>query len=162
MRQAMSEFGMNAQQTFVSLVCNKNNIAMGTIHHALGTIRDYSFNSEVALQAILSIKNVSQIWFGRSSPDCMTELSEKDHEYYRWLSENLLNNNIGSRGLIIVTPSGDAKYSDGEYSTKERCLKYAIKIKHIHLIIKRSAFCRLFSNCIKLGRCNSLIWEANI
>ncbi len=111
--QAMSKFGMNAQQTFVSLVCDKNNIVMGTICHALGTIRDYFFNTEVALQAIVSIKNATQIWFGRSSPDCLTEFSEKDHEYYRWLSANLLNNNIGSRGLIIITPSGDAKYSDG-------------------------------------------------
>ncbi len=111
--QAMSKFGMFAAQTFVSLVCDENNIAKGTIHHALGNISDYAFDLNVALKGILSIKNASQVWFGRSSPDCITELSERDYEYYRYLSENLLNNKISSRGLIITTPSGDAKYFDG-------------------------------------------------
>jgi len=111
--QAMSDFGMRAQKTFVSLLCDMNNFAKGIIYHAQGSSRDYSFNLEVALDGILYKKELSQVWFGRSDPDCITGFTSKDFEYYKFFSLNLLKNGKSPRGLSILTPSGNARYFDG-------------------------------------------------
>ena len=111
--QAMSSFGMHPQKTFVSLLCDMKNIAKGIVYHAKGTIRDYSFNLEVALGGIMSRKDISQVWFGRSDPDCITEFTSRDFEYYKYFSSNLLNNGKSPRGLSILTPTGEARYFDG-------------------------------------------------
>jgi len=111
--QAMSEFGMSAQKTFVSLLCDMNNFAKGIIFHAKGSSIDYSFNVGVAMDGIMCRKDISQVWFGRSDPACVTEFSSKDFEYYKYLSFNLLNNGKSSRGLTILTPSGEGMYFDG-------------------------------------------------
>ena len=72
---------MRAQKTFVSLLCDMNNFAKGIIYHAQGSKTDYSLNLEVAQDGIMYRKDVSQVWFGRSDPDCITEFTKKDFEY---------------------------------------------------------------------------------
>lgn len=110
---AMADFARNAQQTFVSLICDKRNNALGIIYHALGNSTDYSFNADISLEAMLSINKVGQVWFARNSPDNFTALSEKDLYYYQHLSANLLKHGISARGLVITTPSGNARFFDG-------------------------------------------------
>lgn len=112
--RAMSRYATGAQPNFVSLVCDANNVAQGIVRHALGVRNEYVMDPKVSLEALSNISGASQVWFGRNSFYCDLNLIENDRKYYDFFSTQLPLNDIAVRGLIILTPTGNANYFDGQ------------------------------------------------